>query len=212
MAELLTDSKMVAVLDSVYEKVLDGVPKVSQPVSQLADDYLAKHSSVEKAARSFINYQIAKCTTSGFVTNLGGLITLPVAIPANVGSVLYIQLRMVAALSHMGGFDLNSDQVQTMCYVCLVGNAAADLLKQSAIKIGEKAADAAIKKIPATVLRSINKKVGFRLITKTGQKGALVLTKLLPVVGGIVGGGMDLASTKIIADNAYKMFIKKQDL
>ena len=31
MAELLTDSKMVAVLDNVYEKVLDGVPKVSQP-------------------------------------------------------------------------------------------------------------------------------------------------------------------------------------
>ncbi len=29
-------------------------------------------------------------------------------------------------------------------------------------------------------------------------------------VGGIIGGGFDLASTKVIADNVMKMFINEQ--
>ena len=37
---------------------------------------------------NFISWQVAKCGTSGFLTGLGGLITLPVAIPANIASVL----------------------------------------------------------------------------------------------------------------------------
>ena len=32
--------------------------------------------------------------------------------------------------------------------------------------------------------------------------------KLVPVVGGVIGGGFDLVETKVIANRAYKMFIK----
>ena len=34
------------------------------------------------------------------------------------------------------------------------------------------------------------------------------MSSFVPVVGGVIGGGFDFATTKIIADNAYKMFIK----
>lgn len=73
-------------------KVLEGIPMVSQSVDEMASDYLSRYDSVEKAAKELVNYQIIKCGTSGFLTGLGGVITLPVAIPANVGSVLYVQL------------------------------------------------------------------------------------------------------------------------
>ena len=33
--------------------------------------------------------QIKKCTVSGFVTGLGGILTIPVTVPANIASVLY---------------------------------------------------------------------------------------------------------------------------
>lgn len=80
---------------------------------------MSKNDSREKAAKQFVNYQVAKCTTFGFVTGLGGLITLPVAIPSNVSSVMYVQMRMIACLAYMGGYDTNSDQIQTLVYALL---------------------------------------------------------------------------------------------
>ena len=109
----ITQEDMMKLLDKLYDHSIDGVPKISPPITALADNYLSKNTDVQSAAKSFINYQIAKCTTSGFITSFGGIITLPVTIPANIGSVLYVQMRMIACLAHMGGYDTNSDQVQT---------------------------------------------------------------------------------------------------
>lgn len=156
-----------------------------------------------------IKYQIAKCGTSGFISGLGGALTLAVTLPANITSVLYVQLRMVAAIAYMGGFDIQSDQVQTMVYACLTGSAISDVLKETGIKVGQKIAVSSINKIPGKVLISINQKVGFRLMTKFGTKGAINLVKLVPVAGGLVGGAIDVGTTKIIADNAYNIFINK---
>ena len=44
--------------------------------------------SIEEAAKALIRGQLAKCSTSGFLAGLGGLITLPVAIPANISRCL----------------------------------------------------------------------------------------------------------------------------
>lgn len=63
-----------------------------------------------------------------------------------------MSLRMVAAVAYMGGHDIRPDQVQTMCYACLTGSAAADVLKQAGIKIREKVEVGTIKKIPALCL------------------------------------------------------------
>ena len=42
---------------------------------------------------------------------------MPVAIPANISSVIYVQLRMVAAIARIGGYDPSDDEVRTMAYV-----------------------------------------------------------------------------------------------
>ena len=164
----ITQEDIMKLLDKLYDNSIQGLPKVSPPITQLADDYLSKSENVQTAAQSFINYQIAKCTTSGFITGLGGLITLPIAIPANVGSVLYVQMRMIACLAHMGGYDTNSDQVQTLVYACLAGISLDQVIKQVGIKFGVKFAQGMVKKIPGKVLTKINQKVGFRFLTKFG--------------------------------------------
>lgn len=203
----ITQDDIMQLLDRLYDNSVQGLAKVSPPVSQLADDYLSKFPNTEAAAKSFINYQIAKCTTSGFVTGLGGIITLPVAIPANISSVLYVQMRMIACLAQMGGYDTSSDQVQTLVYACLAGISLDQVVKQVGVKVGVKFANAMVKKIPGTVLTKINQKVGFRLLTKFGTKGVINIGKAIPLVGGVISGGFDFAETKIIADRAYRMFI-----
>lgn len=203
----MNQNQIMELLDTVYKKTINGIPKVSQPIDVLANDYLSNNDSTEKAARQFVNYQVAKCTTSGFVTGLGGLITLPVAIPANVSSVMYVQMRMIACLAYMGGYDTHNDQVQTLVYACLAGISIDQIIKQAGIKFGTNFTTAMVKKIPGTVLTKINQKVGFRFLTKFGEKGIINIAKLVPVVGGVIGGGFDLVETKVIANRAYKMFI-----
>lgn len=202
-----TQEQIMSLLDKLYEDSIKGLPHVSPPVSELASDYLEKHDTIEKAAKSFINNQIAKCTTSGFLAGLGGLITLPITLPANVSSVMYVQMRMIACLAHMGGYDINCDQVQTLVYACLAGISIDNLIKNVGIQFGVKFTTAMVKKIPGTVLTKINQKVGFRFLTKFGTKGLINIGKAVPVIGGIIGGGFDLVETKIIADRAFKMFI-----
>jgi len=208
MAAKITQEDIMQLLNSAYDKSIQGIPKVSPPIEQLAADYVSKNNDIEAAAKSFIRYQIAKCTTSGFLAGLGGLITLPVTIPANIGSVVYVQMRMIACLAHMAGYDTNSDQVQTLVYACLAGISVDQIVKNVGIQFGVKSATALVKKIPGSVLVKINQKVGFRFLTKFGAKGIINIGKAVPVVGGIIGGGFDFAETKIIADRAYKMFIK----
>ena len=99
-------------LSSAYDKSMEGLPGLSSSVD-LAEDYMKKYKSPELAIKNLIKFQQAKCATSGFLAGLGGIITLPVAIPANVASVLYVQIRMVAAIAHIQGYDLKDDQVKT---------------------------------------------------------------------------------------------------
>lgn len=148
----MTDEKATSILSAIYEKALDGVPKASRSIDELADDYTKRFDVPERAAKELVKYQVLKCGTSGFITGLGGVITLPVAIPANIGSVLYVQMRMVAAIAKIGGYDVRSDQVQTLIYMCLTGTAITDVVKQVGITIGEKTLTAALKKLPGSML------------------------------------------------------------
>ena len=75
----------------------------------------------EIAIKKLINFQTTKAATSGFVTGFGGVLTMPVTIPANVSSVILFQMRMIAAIALIRGYDLNSDQVQTFVYATLAG-------------------------------------------------------------------------------------------
>lgn len=195
-------------LDSCYEKSLNGITNVSPSVETIACEYLGKYPTAKKAAKAMIKNQIIKCTTSGFITGFGGIITLPVTIPANVGSVLYVQMRMIACTTYMAGFELNSDYTQTFVYACLAGITVNELIKQAGIKFGIKFANGLVKKIPGKVLAKINQKVGFRFITKFGTKGIVNMGKLIPGVGAVIGGSLDLVETRAIGDRAYKWFFE----
>lgn len=208
MQKVLSQADMMNLLDSLYSKCIQGIPMISSPIEKMADDYLQHNATVEDAAKDMINKQVIKCTTSGFITNLGGIITLPVTIPANVGSVMYVQMRMIACAAYMAGYDVHTDQVQTLVYACLAGVSVMEVAKKAGIKIGQKGLENLIDKIPGKVLIAINQKVGFRMLTKFGETGAINIGKAIPVVGGVIGGGFDFIDTKFIGNRAYNQFIK----
>jgi uncharacterized protein (DUF697 family) len=202
----LTESKVSKLLDWAYDQSINGLPG-TDTAYEIAENFMSKHPSVDQAINSLIRWQNTKSATSGFLTGLGGLITLPVAIPANIASVTYVQIRMIAAIAHMRGYDLKDDQVKTFVFVCLTGQAASDLLKQAGIKAGTAITKQAIKKIPKELIKAINKAVGFRLVTKFGKTGVVNLGKAVPLVGGVIGGTVDGIGTNVIGKTAKKVFI-----
>lgn len=104
MANNMTLSKLNDALDWAYDKAMNGIPGTGT-AKEFADEYHKNNNNKLDAANSMIRWQNTKAATSGFLTGLGGIVTLPVAIPTNVASVMYVQLRMITAIAYLGGYD-----------------------------------------------------------------------------------------------------------
>ena len=182
-------------LEWAYDQAVEGTPLFLASAEDLGNEYREAYTagtdSLEACARRLVLWQVTKAGASGFLSGLGGVLTLPVTIPANLASVLYVKIRMIAAIAHLGGHDLRSDQVRTLCYACMCGSATTGVIKDVGIKFGAKLAEEAIKRISGRTLTHINQKVGFRFVTKFGEKGLINLGKVIPLAGGIVGGAFD---------------------
>jgi hypothetical protein len=211
MKKQLTIPGLIKALDWSYEKVLQGIPGLDSAIV-IADKFMQMEGSPVQNANALIRWQNAKAGSSGFITGIGGLITLPVAIPANVASVLFIQVRMIAALAHMGGYNLRDDKVKSMIYLCLLGNIAKDMVQEAGILLGTKLTARAIERISERSLIQINERIGFRLLTLYGGKGIINLGKAVPLVGGMIGGTVDLVTTNMVGNMARNMFLPKEEL
>jgi hypothetical protein len=206
IGETADENTIMRTLDWLYGLAINGLPGMGT-AEDMAREYLKGDGRLGDKVDALIRWQVAKCATSGFITGLGGIITLPVAIPANLASVLFVQIRMIAAIAYMGGQNIRDDRVKTLVYVCLTGNAAANILKDGGILLGTKLSVSAINKISGKTLTAINQKVGFRLLTKFGQTGVVNLGKWVPVAGGVIGACFDGVYTQMIGSTAKKLFI-----
>ena len=204
----MKQEQIMELLDTLYEKVLQGLPPKKEGAVAMAERYLRKGDSTDDAAMLLINTQLRNCTATGFVMGLGGLVTLPVAVPVNLAAVLYFQLRMIAGLAYMGGYDVKSPQVRLMTYVCLAGISLEQVLKGTGIKVGTRITKSIVSKLPGKLSAAINRRLGYRLFTKFGNRSAVSLGKAVPLVGGIVSGSLDFVETRLIAERAYNMFIR----
>jgi uncharacterized protein (DUF697 family) len=210
MAKKLTQQIVMQALDYAYERAVNGFPGLDS-ADDLAHSYLKQEGSLTKKVNSLIRWQNAKAGSSGFLTGLGGFISLPVAIPANLVSVLYFQVRMIAAIARMGGHDLRDDRIKSLVYVCLAGNVAKDILQEIGISIGSKLTTQMICNISEKTILLVNQKVGFQLLAKTGSRGAINLGKAIPLAGGIIGGSIDVFTTNLLGNVARNTFIPKEN-
>lgn len=140
----------------------------------VAAEYFAHNNNdAGRAAADLINWQMTKAGF-GFLTNIGGAATLPISIPANI-DVLYLQLRMIASIAILGGHDVRSDKVRTLVYATLLGSAAADVLKEAGIHLGQKLTmAAAITKITGLVARKMATSAAARLLGKLALERTLI--------------------------------------
>ena len=99
------------------------------------------------------------------------------------------------------------DAVRTFILLSILGEAGVEVfIKTVGANTGSKIAKNLIAQIPSKVLLEINKKVGSKLISKTGEKSIINLTKLVPLFGGVVGAGIDSAYVNACGQTAKLLF------
>lgn len=172
----------------------------------VATEHLAQHGDAERAIQRLVSTHVRLTASSGFLTGLGGLITMPVLIPADFTALWLSQARLAGAIAHLRGYDVHSEEVRSVIMLSLIGSSATEALAKAGVAVGNKSAVAAISKVPGRVLIEINKKVGYRLITKAGTKGVVNLTRLAPIAGGVIGGSVNLVSTRAVGAYAKNNF------
>lgn len=191
------EDRLARVQGTRYEPNSDPVRKV-RPYEQ--DD-------IDKAIKRLILESVEAASVNGFVTGIGGFIAMPVTVPANMAGALVINARLAGAIAYLRGYDPQDPHVRTVATLVAVGSNTQQIAKTIGIKVGEKVAMQAIKKIPMVVIREINKKAGFMLLAKYGTKRSVVtLAKGIPFVGGVVGGAVDGTMTGVIGKTAKSMF------
>lgn len=142
----------------------------------------------------------------GFVTGLGGFFTMPVALPANVLEFYLLGTRMTAATARLRGYDIDQPEIRSAVLLTLAGADSDDLLKKAGVVAGGRLTSMALSHLPAPALMVLNKAVAFRLLGRLGQGVIAKLGRGVPVVGGLVGAGVDVYMLSRIADQATKEF------
>ena len=145
-------------------------------------------------------------STNGALTGLGGLVALPVTIPVGLAGHYLLGARLAAGVASLRGHDLDSEDVRTAVLLCLLGGAAGETLKEIGVQVGTKSVASVVKQIPGRTLIEINKKVGFRLLTKGGTTGVLNLGKMVPLVGAPIGAAVEGLACRAVGAYAKSVF------
>lgn len=201
------ESKVLQVANWLTENAVGGFGPLSG-ADDLALEYLndSSYENNDKRVESLINWETTKNFSTGFITGLGGFVALPVTIPASLGASWILQMRMAAAIARIYGHDLKEDRVRTLLLCIIIGQDIKEVCKQVGIKVAQNLTYVAIRKLPVEMLKRINRAVATQLVTKAGAKGLINLTKLVPVVGGVVGGTFDAVTCRITAKAAQRAF------
>lgn len=202
-----SESRALQIVRWLTDKAIDGIPPLAS-AEDLANEYLNDSRYADHGARidSLISWETTKNFTSGFLSGLGGVLTMPITIPAAMGASWIVQARMSAAIAAINGYDIHCERVQTFVIAALLGDAMKDIVKTAGIQISKGVARGMLKRVPGTVLAQINRQVGFRLITKAGSTGAVNLVKFIPFVGGAVGGTFDAYACRVVGKTAKQVF------
>lgn len=188
-------------------RAVDGFPGFPG-AREVARRHLDKTADVDRSVRENIEQHIRIAGAQGFVTNLGGVVTMPVSVPANIAGVAVLHLRMSAAIAHLRGYDLADPRVRTAALMTLLGKDGIDSARRGRDIPGTPfdVATGVAEPDPA-VLERVGSAVTTQLVARIGGKHAsLSIARRVPVLGGAVSAGVDAFSTYAIGRYADREF------
>ncbi|EOI1394372.1 hypothetical protein ACMGOD_005598 [Klebsiella oxytoca] len=188
-----------AMMGWLYDKAVSGIAGI-ESAETLAERYLADaKGDVMKAAHAMIRWESVKAGSTGFLSGVGGVVAMPVTLPLNITSVLFLQTRLVAAIACLGKRSLADERIRALAGLCLCGNAAKALLQEVALQ--------AMDNWTRPFTRRIVEKTLVLMAARAGMRTGGQFIRLVPLAGGVVSGAVDVTTTRTIGRIACTTFL-----
>jgi hypothetical protein len=177
-------------------RAIHGVGPLPGAASAADKQLEEQKGNVEDAIHEVLENHVGLALVEGFATNVGGLVTAAVTIPANIAGLALLQCRMIAGIAHLRGYDLHDPRVKDAIMACMLGeDGVKALVKKKKLPAPPMAIatapvhDPRLDKVVAAEVTSdmLKRMAGKRLVTSVGRK--------VPIVGGLIGAGADGFST-----------------
>jgi hypothetical protein len=200
------DSAIGRVVQMFMDAGLDGRGPL-RPATSIADAARRRTADPEEAVERIVRLHLVGGVVGGFVTGLGGFVTMPVALPVNIAEFYVQATRMVGAIATLRGYDVQEPQVRTAVLLTLVGAKADEVLATAGMATwGGAIAKLALGKLPPAALMVVNKAVGFRLMRGVFERVFSRFGRGVPFLGGVIGAVVDGWMMKRIAEQAMVEF------
>ncbi len=192
------------------ERAIRGVGPLDG-AAMAAEKQLEQHEGdVDRAVKDLIENHVRMAGAQGLLTNIGGLVTMAVTVPTNITGLALIQCRMVAAIAHLRGYDLDDRRTRNAILASLLG-------EERMLSLIKK------KKLPGTPMalatapvhdphldNIMANEVAAELVTKVaGKRIATTVGRRVPIVGGLVGAGADGYATWTIGRYVDREFLPR---
>lgn len=180
---------------------------------------LINRKDLKKAAIKSCNSNKWSCSATSFASGFPGGIAVAATIPLDTIQFFGFSLRIAQQVAYIYGYEdfwngdiLNNEKVESELVMFLgvmmgVGGAshatrlfASQFAKKIASDLPKKALT---KTIYYPIIKSIAKSIGIKV---TKESFAKSLSKAIPVLGGIISGGMTYSSMSIMNKRLYETF------
>jgi len=163
---------------------------------------------IDEIALKHINLETAKVSGISFVSGIPGGFAMAGTIPADFAQYAAHILRIAQKISYLYGWqDISQfDETTTSLLTLFVGIMfGVEGAARAVLKISNTAAASAAKKIAAQsltkgtifpIVKKVSALLGVKMTKQTFAKG---VSKAIPVLGGVVGGGLTLATFRPMA-------------
>ncbi len=171
-----------------FERAVNGLGPL-KGAADAADMRLERNDGDRaKAIGDLVDSHVRLAGAQGFVTNIGGLVVMTVAIPANVTGLAVLQSHMVGGIAHLRGYDLTDPRVRNAVLACMLGNDAVDLLVKAKKLPSSPMAIATAPAHDPDLDHRIAAEVAAELFGRVAGKRTLAaIGRRTPFVGGGVG-------------------------
>ncbi|MDR2931093.1 MAG: EcsC family protein [Propionibacteriaceae bacterium] len=202
----MLNSTMMRLMDLA----IDGVGKFPSVRASAAKAF-QRRQNVATAVDSVIRSHSLIAAAQGVVSNLGGLVSALIGTPINVTGIIVVQIRMVASIAHLHGYDIDDPRVRTAIAMCLLGER----------ELERQIAHQELPSTPMAVATSpmydpqlysrVADKVLSNILAEAAGKGIITtIGRKAPLLGGGVGGAADWLDTVMVSRCARKHLLPRR--
>jgi hypothetical protein len=159
----------------------------------------ATDNDVEAAVRRIVGSHVRLAASSGLLTSLGGAATLVVTAPAGMTGLYLLSTRLAAAVARLRGRDLDDPVTRTAVMVCVLGADGVELAERTGLDLVNASLLSGLRRLPPEVRAQLDTRIGYRMTSRFTRRGALNVTKLIPVVAAPIGAGADAMTMRTVA-------------